>query len=87
VNSGWQHETTAPTDWEQWLGHHTPALLLFARQQARCEADAGVPRKYSGLGVGLAIVRHLVELHRGRVRAESAGEGRGSTFSVEVPIS
>src|SRR6266850_2956225 len=50
-------------------------------------ADAGVPRKYSGLGVGLAIVRHLVELHRGRVRAESAGEGRGSTFSVEVPIS
>jgi len=51
------------------------------------EADAGVPRKYSGLGVGLAIVRHLVELHRGRVRAESAGEGRGSTFSVEVPIS
>jgi len=40
VNSGWQHETTAPTDWEQWLGHHTPALLLFARQQARCEADA-----------------------------------------------
>lgn len=50
------------------------------------EADAGVPRKYSGLGVGLAIVRHLVELHRGRVRAESAGEGRGSTFSVEVPI-
>ena len=50
------------------------------------EADGGVPRKYSGLGVGLAIVRHLVELHRGRVRAESAGEGRGSTFSVEVPI-
>ena len=40
MKSGWKHETPAPTDWEQWLGHHTPALLLFARQQARCEADA-----------------------------------------------
>src|SRR2546428_355722 len=50
------------------------------------EADGGVPRKYSGLGVGLAIARHLVALHRGRVRAERAGEVRGSTLSVEVPI-
>jgi signal transduction histidine kinase len=50
------------------------------------QADGGLPQTYSGLGVGLAIVRHLVELHRGRVRAESAGVGRGSTFSVEVPI-
>src|SRR5438552_3201164 len=31
---------SAPSDWEQWLGRHAPALLLFARQQSRCEADA-----------------------------------------------
>ena len=40
MKSGWQHETIAPTDWQQWLARHTPALLLFARQQSRCEADA-----------------------------------------------
>src|SRR6266446_1087122 len=62
-----------------------PDVLPHVFERFR-EADGGVPRKYSGLGVGLAIVRHLVELHRGRVRAESAGEGRGATFSVEVPI-
>lgn len=40
MNGGWQHETPALSDWEQWLAGHSPALLLFARQQARCEADA-----------------------------------------------
>lgn len=40
-----------------------------------------------GLGLGLAIVRHLIELHGGRVTAESPGEGRGSTFTVSLPIS
>ena len=40
MNGGWQNETPASTDWDQWVGHHTQALLLFARQQARCEADA-----------------------------------------------
>jgi RNA polymerase sigma-70 factor (ECF subfamily) len=40
VNSGWQHETSASSDWEQWLAQHAPGLLLFARQQTRCVADA-----------------------------------------------
>ena len=42
-------------------------------------------RRHGGLGLGLAIVRHIVELHGGAVRAESAGEGQGATFVVEVP--
>jgi len=50
------------------------------------QADASVTRPYPGLGLGLAIVRHLVELHGGRVVAESAGEGHGATFRVDVPI-
>jgi hypothetical protein len=41
---------------------------------------------HGGLGLGLAIVRHLVELHGGRVSASSAGEGRGATFVVELPL-
>ena len=42
-------------------------------------------RQHGGLGLGLAIVRHLVELHGGTVRAESAGVGQGSTFTIELP--
>ena len=43
-------------------------------------------RASGGLGLGLAIVRHIVELHDGTVRVQSAGEGRGATFTVELPI-
>ncbi len=49
------------------------------------QADATATRSHRGLGLGLAIVRHLVELHGGEVRAESGGEGRGATFTVELP--
>jgi PAS domain S-box-containing protein len=48
------------------------------------QGGAGACRK-GGLGLGLAIVSHIVELHSGRVRADSAGPGRGSTFTVELP--
>jgi PAS domain S-box-containing protein len=49
------------------------------------QADMGTTRRHGGLGLGLAIVRHLVELHGGTVSAESEGEGRGATFSVTLP--
>jgi signal transduction histidine kinase/integral membrane sensor domain MASE1 len=50
------------------------------------QADSTTTRTHQGLGLGLAIVRQLVEAHGGRVRAESAGRGRGATFVVDLPI-
>jgi CheY-like chemotaxis protein len=49
------------------------------------QQDSSTTRQHGGLGMGLAIVRHLVELHGGTVRAESAGPGRGATFIVRLP--
>jgi signal transduction histidine kinase/ActR/RegA family two-component response regulator len=49
------------------------------------QADSSTTRPHGGLGLGLAIVRHLVELHGGTVRAASEGEGRGATFTVTFP--
>jgi len=51
------------------------------------QADSTSKRVHGGLGLGLAIVRHIVELHGGRVGAASPGEGQGATFTVELPIS
>lgn len=50
------------------------------------QADSTTTRHYGGLGLGLAIVKELVELHGGTVRAESAGENRGATFVVSLPL-
>ena len=50
------------------------------------QADASSTRTQGGLGLGLAIVRHLVELHGGTIRAESAGANRGSSFKVCLPL-
>jgi CheY-like chemotaxis protein len=49
------------------------------------QADASMTRRHGGLGLGLAIVKQLVEQHGGTVRAESPGEGRGASFTIELP--
>ncbi|MEH2237692.1 ATP-binding protein [Nostoc sp.] len=51
-----------------------------------CQADSTITRKFGGLGLGLAIVRHLVELHGGTIWAESLGEGQGAIFTVRLPL-
>ncbi|MDZ8223795.1 response regulator [Nostoc sp. ChiVER01] len=50
------------------------------------QADSTTTRSHNGLGLGLAIVRHLVELHKGKIFAESPGTGEGATFTVRLPL-
>jgi len=63
----------------------TPEFLPYVFERFRQE-NSGITRSHGGLGLGLAIVRHLVELHGGTVSAESAGVGLGSTFTVRLPL-
>jgi PAS domain S-box-containing protein len=63
----------------------SPDFLPYAFDRFR-QGDQSTTRVHGGLGLGLSIVRHLVELHGGSVRAESEGDGRGSTFTVELPL-
>jgi signal transduction histidine kinase/CheY-like chemotaxis protein len=62
-----------------------PDFLPYVFERLR-QADATSTRAQTGLGLGLAIVRHLVELHGGTVRADSPGEGQGATFTVTLPL-
>jgi PAS domain S-box-containing protein len=63
----------------------SPEFLPHVFERFR-QADQRTTRQHGGLGLGLAIVRHLVELHGGNVRADSAGEGTGATFTVTLPV-
>lgn len=63
----------------------SPDFLPFVFEYFR-QADGATTRKFGGLGLGLAIVRHIVELHGGTVQAESLGEEQGATFRVMLPL-
>ena len=62
-----------------------PEFLPYVFERFR-QANQKTTRQHGGLGLGLAIVRHLVELHGGTVEAESSGEGLGATFIVRLPV-
>jgi PAS domain S-box-containing protein len=62
-----------------------PELLPYVFDRFR-QGDSSSTRRHGGLGMGLAIVRHLVELHGGQVEADSPGRGGGSRFTVSLPL-
>jgi CheY-like chemotaxis protein len=63
-----------------------PDFLPYVFDRFR-QGDPSTTRRYGGLGLGLSIVKNLVELHGGSVRVKSAGEGQGSTFVIALPVS
>jgi PAS domain S-box-containing protein len=79
VNS---HVEIAVSDTGQGLD---PRFLPHIFERFR-QADSTTSRMHGGLGLGLAIVRHIVELHGGTVHAESPGPGQGATFTVKLPL-
>ncbi|HSK08379.1 MAG TPA: ATP-binding protein, partial [Vicinamibacterales bacterium] len=67
-------------------GAGIPPRFLSSLFERFRQADSSTTRAYGGVGLGLAIVRHLVELHGGSVRGESEGEGKGAAFTVTLPV-
>jgi signal transduction histidine kinase/ActR/RegA family two-component response regulator len=63
----------------------SPDFLPFIFECFR-QADGTTTRQHGGLGLGLAIVRQLVELHGGTIKAESPGEGQGAAFTIQLPL-
>lgn len=61
-----------------------PEFITHVFERFR-QADASTTRRHGGLGLGLSIVKHLIEQHGGTVRADSAGEGQGASFTIELP--
>ena len=73
------HELNIPIKELQTIFDIAPVGIAVA-------ADGAMTRHFTGLGLGLAIVRHLVELHGGTVTVESEGEGKGATFTAQMPL-
>jgi PAS domain S-box-containing protein len=63
----------------------SPEFLPYVFDRFR-QAEGSISRKQGGLGLGLAVARHLVELHGGTIRAESDGIGKGAVFTVDLPL-
>ena len=63
----------------------TPEFIPHVFERFR-QADSTITRRYGGLGLGLSMVKHLVELHGGSIRLCSPGEGMGTTFTVSLPL-
>jgi len=74
-------ELTVSDSGEGIAAHVLPYVFDRFRQE-----DSSSTRAHAGLGLGLALVRHLVELHGGSVTAESPGKGQGATFVVRLPL-
>ncbi|HYF49324.1 MAG TPA: GAF domain-containing sensor histidine kinase [Planctomycetota bacterium] len=68
------------------FGEGIPPEFLPKLFQRFSQRDSSTTRKHGGLGLGLSIVRHVVEMHGGRVKAESPGVGQGAKFSVTLPL-
>jgi CheY-like chemotaxis protein len=80
-----RHDTSAVIIVQDTGEGLTPDFLPYIFDRFR-QADASTTRHHGGLGLGLAIVRHLVELHGGTVCAASEGTGQGTTFTVTLPL-
>lgn len=76
------HTEIVVTDTGQGI---SPDVLPYVFERFR-QADSSTTREHGGLGLGLAIARHLVEMHGGTVEVESAGKGLGATFTVKLPL-
>jgi hypothetical protein len=76
----------APRDLRDGHVRHRSALLPFVFDRFR-QDDSSPARRHGGLGLGLAIARHIVELHGGTLRAANSASGTGATFTIQLPVS